>query len=140
MNANEMFATLQSEIDNYTTMLNSVLEFKKTVENGKRSGLFDDEDEAWLDDDIRVLTLKRNERVAELQKRKELYDKSIIKLEEILNKRKSIIENADQQLRVFQNRPELLQKFAKKNATLIRTMEQAKQELQQPLRFTSDSK
>ena len=131
----ELFAKLQAEIDEYDRELKAVKKFHATVKKNQESGLFDDQDIKWIDADIEDMEEKRRVRVEEYNRRKDLYENSIVKMEKILEQRKNIIEEVDSESNVFQNRPELLKKFAEKRATLIKTVKQAKVELQQPLKI-----
>lgn len=129
----KIFSRLESEINHYNSLLESVAHFKEQVESGLRQGIFDNQDLEWIETDVQRLIKERDERVKEYERRKNLYDNSIVKMEDILNRRKEIIEETDKKYGVFKQRPELLKLFAQKRASLIRTVEQAKNELQQPI-------
>lgn len=130
----ELFSKLQEEIEEYDRKLESTKRFLSIIKKNQEAGLFDDQDAGWLEEDIADLEEKKRVRVEEYTRRRELYENSIVKMEKILEKRKRIIEDENGHSNVLQNRPDLLKKFAEKRATLIKTIKQAKVELQQPLK------
>ena len=107
-----IFVELKKEITYYETLLEKVTKFKVMIQNNASNGLFDDQDIGWIDDDIKTLTAELNKRVEEFESRKNFYENSIVRFEDILDQRKNIIESADAECQVLSNRPELLEKFA----------------------------
>jgi hypothetical protein len=131
----DLFTQLKREIKMYDDKLQALSRFRDMVVNSEREGLFDKEDMSWIEDDIENVRTERDKRQAEYERRKELYENSIVKMENILQKRKLVFDQADSKFGVLQQRPDLLKKFAEKQATLMTTVKQAKVELQQPLKL-----
>jgi conjugal transfer/entry exclusion protein len=124
-----IFGQLQKEIDYYHNMLQNVTKFRNMIQQKSSDGLFDEQDISWVDADIKELEKELQQRTAQFDKRKHLYENSILRLENILQQRKGVIETADNECQVLSDRSGLLEKFAQKRATLIKTVEQAKHEL-----------
>jgi len=124
-----LFHTLQVEIANYAHMIQSVQNLKRKIEDGMSEGVFDAEDLNWVDHDVQLLCNQKTQKEHEYQQKMQIYQTSVLKLEQIIDKRKQILESADQQWKVFDNRPNLLQNFAQKNASLVKLIEQGKKEL-----------
>ena len=131
-NVENLFIDLQKKIQEYNDTIEAVEKFFLCIEEGKKEGIFDDQDIGWIEDDLKCLRDQRLQKETEYKKRKELYDNSVVKLEDVLERRKILIEEADQQTGVFNMRPELLKKFAQKRATLMKIVDQGKQDIQQP--------
>lgn len=121
---------LKEHINKLNTKIKSLAHFKELLLNSKNQGVFDSEDIGWVDKDISHLIKERDQFQDEYNRREDLYENNIIKLESILTKRKKIIETAQNKYNIFKECPELLQLFAKKRAQLIKTIDQTKKELQ----------
>jgi hypothetical protein len=129
-----LFRNLQHEIYEYNKVIESVQSFKAHIEQGLRDGVFDNQDIQWVEEDLKTLMEDKEKKEVEYNKRKEIYENSVLKLENILEKRKQIIEDADKNTHIFSNRKDLLKKFAHKSATLLKLIEQGKKDLQQPFK------
>lgn len=130
----ELFKTLKTDIEECTKVIHAVEEFKKYVETGLKDGIFDQQDMQWIEEDLKALVADKTHKETEYLKRKEIYEKSVLSLQNILDQRRKIIETADEQTEVFRSRPHLLKKFAQKSATLMKMVEQGKKDLQEPFK------
>ena len=126
----KLFDTLKLEITEYIHLIEAVQKFSAYIARGHQEGIFDDQDLSWVEDDLKKLMTEKNKKEIEYQKRKEIYENSVVKLEKVLEKRKKIIEEANQQTHVFDFRPDLLKNFAQKRAALTKIIEQGKKDLQ----------
>jgi len=128
-----LFFNMRNEIQEYMKVIDSLHKFRQYIDQGVRDGVFDEEDRRWIEEDLQKLTLEKDKKEIEYNNRKQAYEGSILKLENIMNVRKQIIEEADKNTNVFSSRPELLKKFAQKRANLIKIVEQGKKDLQKPM-------
>jgi chromosome segregation ATPase len=125
----QLFKHLQDEIQNYDVLCHSVQTFKQYIEQGVEEGIFDQQDIQWLDEDLLNLKREKEEKEHNLKLKKETYNGSVTKLEHILKRRTQLIEEADKVSQMFRFRPNLLKKFAQKRVTLMKIVEQGKQDL-----------
>lgn len=125
-----LFANLKREIDEYNTLVQSVQAFRQYVDHGLKDGIFDQEDMEWIDTDLKNLLLNKEKKEQELLSKENLYKNSVLKLEDILARRKDAIEVAEQNTHALSLRPELLKHFAKKRAQLMMMVDKGKQDLQ----------
>ncbi len=114
---NVLFARIKEEID-------------------KETGTFDTEDLEWVQSKIEELNKnveqaesEKANKEQEYQRKKNMYDSSIVKMKHILLRRKQILEEVDNVSQVFLVCPDLLKKFAKKRATLSQMVEESEREL-----------
>jgi hypothetical protein len=126
----QLFANLKKEIVEYNTLVQSVQSFKEHIEHGMKEGIFDKEDMEWIDSDLKQLQLNKQQKEQELLAKENIYKNSVLKLEEILDRRKTAIEVAEQSTRALSLRPELLKNFAKKRAHLMMMVDKGKKDLQ----------
>ena len=128
-----LFLDLHKEIQNYNSVIQTIQQFKSYIEKNLNDGIFDEEELKWINEDLENVTEIRDKKESEYFKKKEIYETNVLRLENILNKRKQIIDEADSKTGVFNIRPELLKKFAQKRALLMKMVDQGKRDLQQPL-------
>lgn len=128
----QLFVTLKREIHEITQLLQSVQSFRSYIERGIKDGTFDAEDLTWVEEDIRQLETSKKQKEQELIEKEQIYTNSVLKLEEILDRRKNIIESAEEQTHALSLRPNLLQNFAKKRAQLMKLIDQGRRDLQKP--------
>jgi len=95
-----------------------------------KEGIFDKEENEWVDAELKRITDIKNSCQEELSKKEDLYLNSILKLENLLEQRRIAIENAEKESCVFEQCPRLLQQFAEKRANLMKLVEKGKQDLQ----------
>lgn len=132
-NFENLFLDLHKEIQNYNNVIQTIQQFKSYIEQNLNDGIFDEEELKWINEDLENMTEIRDKKESEYLKKKEIYETNVLRLENILNKRKQIIDEADSKTGVFNIRPELLKKFAQKRALLMKMVDQGKRDLQQPL-------
>ena len=126
----QLFANLKKEIIEYNTLVQSVQSFKEHIEHGMKEGIFDKEDMEWIESDLKQLQLNKQQKEQELLAKENIYKNSVLKLEEILDRRKNAIEAAEQSTHALSLRPELLKNFAKKRAHLMMMVDKGKKDLQ----------
>ena len=126
----QMFTDLKKEIDEYKTLVQSVQSFKEHIEHGMKEGIFDKEDMEWIESDLKQLQLTKQQKEQELMAKEDIYKNSVLKLEEILDRRTNAIEAAEQTTHALSLRPELLKNFAKKRAQLMMMVDKGKKDLQ----------
>lgn len=125
-----LFQSLRQEIAECTERVQAVQAFRQYIEAGVRDGVFDQEDLAWINQDLAQLTAEKEQREQELQRKETLYRNSVQKLEVILEQRRGVIEEAERHTQALRLRPHLLQQFAKKRAHLMLMVDQGKKDLQ----------
>ena len=125
-----LFAHLKQEIQEYHALAQSVQSFKHYIENGMKEGIFDQEDMEWIDNDLKELLESKEKKEQELMSKETLYRNSVLKLEDILARRKNAIEEAESNTGALSLRPELLKHFAKKRAHLMTMIDVGKRDLQ----------
>jgi len=126
----QLFAHLKQDLDHLQTLIQSVQAFQQRVEHGIQEGIFDQEDWQRVDADLKELVHTKEQKEQELVAKETLYRNSVLKLEDILARRKQAIEEAEQATRALSLRPELLKHFAKKRAHLMLMVDKGKQDLQ----------
>jgi flavin-dependent dehydrogenase len=126
----QLFVNLKQEIIEYHTLVQSVQAFKQYIENGVKEGIFDREDMDWIESDLKELLIAKEKKEHELRQKEDLYKNSVLKLEDILARRKDAIEDAEKNTHALSLRPELLKHFAKKRAQLMLMVDKGKQDLQ----------
>lgn len=125
-----MFSKLKQEISECQTLIQSVQSFRQYIEHGLKDGIFDQEDLDWVEADLKELSATKEKKEQELVSKENIYKNSVLKLEEILERRTDAIEQAEQSTRALSMRPDLLKHFAKKRAHLMMMVDKGKQELQ----------
>lgn len=126
----QLFSNLKKEIHEYNTLVQSVQAFREHVEHGMRDGIFDKEDMEWIESDLKQLQFNKQQKEQELLAKEDIYKNSVLKLEEILDRRKNAIEVAEQSTHALSLRPDLLKNFAKKRAQLMMMVDKGKKDLQ----------
>jgi hypothetical protein len=126
----QLFANLKKEIQEYNTLVQSVQSFREHIEHGMKEGIFDKEDMDWIESDLKQLQLNKQQKEQELLAKEDIYKNSVLKLEEILDRRKNAIEVAEQSTHALSLRPDLLKNFAKKRAHLMMMVDKGKKDLQ----------
>jgi DNA repair exonuclease SbcCD ATPase subunit len=126
----QLFKSLRQEIGEYQTLAQSINSFKQYIEHGLNDGIFDQEDLEWINSDLSDIIQRKEQKEQELIQKEDLYRNSVLKLEEILDKRTEAIEQAEQTTHALSLRPNLLQNFAKKRAHLMMLVDKGKKDLQ----------
>lgn len=124
-----LFRDQRAKLQEYDETLGSLQIFKQHIDLGHQQGIFDEEEINWIDaENKRICELKIICETDLLQK-EDLYTNSILKLEQLLEKRRIAIEEAEKEASVFTKCPHLLQQFAEKRAKLMKLVEKGKAEL-----------
>ena len=126
----DMFRAQHLLIEEHDRTIKSLQTFKQHIEKGLKEGIFDKEENEWVDAELKRITDIKNSCQEELSKKEDLYLNSILKLENLLEQRRIAIENAEKESCVFEQCPRLLQQFAEKRANLMKLVEKGKQDLQ----------
>lgn len=102
-------------------------------DNLTEADVFDDEDLQYISDyKVKIEELKQMHQENLSQLRDELtskrnrYEKTIKTLEAIVQRRKRIIDDIESRTHVLSENPELLEMFAQKQATLMKSIQKAK--------------
>ena len=127
----EMFKAQQLIIQGHERTIESLQIFKKHIAKGLERGIFDKEENEWVEDELKRITDLKTNCQNDLSKKENLYLNSILKLENLLEERRIAIENAENESCVFEQCPRLLQRFAEKRANLIKLVDKGKQNLQE---------
>ena len=121
----KVLLSLKKRIEQKQTLLHNLVEFRSIVQKSQDEGLFDRQDIEWVEE-IQRLENEIQDLDRLYKKKKHLYHHSIVHLEDILQRRKQILDEADQRLHVFSQCPRLLKQFSQKHVTLMKTVDQMK--------------
>jgi chromosome segregation ATPase len=120
------YEVLNAQIAKLDHILHALLQCRRQLEQATSEGCFDAQDLEWVDDQIAVYEQQKKA----IHDKIETYERSVVKMEEILTKRRDILEQVDRETNLFTDCPELLKKFAQKSANLINMINKAKEDLQ----------
>ena len=125
-----MFQSQHLILDGYEQTMKSLRVFKEHIQKGLEQGIFDKEENDWVDIELeRIHDLKKTCET-DLMRKEDIYMNSILKLENLLEQRRLAIEKAEKESCVFEQCPLLLQRFAAKRANLMKIVDKGKQDLQ----------
>jgi hypothetical protein len=96
-------------------------------------GVFDQEDIQCVHDYLSRDEERLQHITLELNKRKHLYESTVLKLESLLQRRTDILGSLDDSTRVFQFHPELMQTLVDKQVHLSKYLDTMKDMLNAPL-------
>lgn len=127
-----MFQELKNRIQEHNAKLESLQNLRTAVLENKNNS-FDKEDLQIIEDiskntSTEMLNLKR-----ELDQRESLYKNTILKLHQTLSVRQTVLEEQNDKTQVLSKHPDLLKKFANKQAQLVKTLKEMEELLLKPI-------
>ena len=122
----QVLHSLKKRIQQKQTLRKNLVEFHDIIHQNQTEGLFDREDIEWIQQEIHRVEKEVQELECVYQKKKHLYTNSIAHLEHILQRRKRVLDQADQKLNIFAQCPYMLKKFSQKHVILMKTVNQMK--------------
>jgi hypothetical protein len=125
-----MFQSQHLILEGYEQTINSLRVFKEHIQRGLEQGIFDKEENDWVDAELERINDLKKTCEDDLTRKEDIYMNSILKLENLLEQRRLAIEKAENDSCVFEQCPRLLQRFAEKRANLMKIVDKGKQDLQ----------
>ena len=126
----EMFQSQHQMLQGYEQTIQSLRVFKEHIQKGLEQGIFDKEENDWVDVELERINNLKKTCQDDLTRKEDIYMNSILKLENLLEQRRIAIEKAEKESCVFEQCPRLLQRFAEKRANLMKLVDKGKQDLQ----------
>ena len=126
----EMFQSQHQILQGYDQTIKSLRVFKEHIQRGLEEGIFDKEENDWVDVELERISDLKKICADDLIRKEDIYMNSILKLENLLEQRRLAIERAEKESCVFEQCPRLLQRFAEKRANLMKLVDKGKQDLQ----------
>ena len=126
----EMFQSQHIVLEGYEQTIKSLRVFKEHILKGLEQGIFDKEENDWVDIEMERIHGLKKTCEEDLTRKEDIYINSILKLENLLEQRRLAIEKAEKESCVFEQCPRLLQRFAEKRANLMKLVDKGKQDLQ----------
>lgn len=114
----------KKSIANFTFM-------KDVMSTYTADSIFDEEDMQTIESRIQKFTAQYEAIQKELDYKRQLYNETVLKLENILDVRQKVLEEADVKLKILETDEELLNYFARKQAELKTVLENTKRDLLQ---------
>jgi len=127
-----MFQELQNRITEASIKVESLQNLRNAILENKNNS-FDKEDLQIVDEHLKQSTNEVNNLKKELEQREMLYKNTILKLHQTLSVRQNVLENQNDKTQVLQKHPELLKKFANKQAQLVKTLKEMEELLLKPI-------
>jgi hypothetical protein len=122
-----MFVKLEAQIKSLSKQEQDFI----TLAEQLVSSVFDDEDRRMVHRKILEIQGTRQLMEQTLAKKKEIYKNQIMGMEQQLQARQQALETFDKERKIFQQFPDVLEFFARKQSRLIETLTAIRDQLQQ---------
>ncbi len=113
----------------YPERLKALHTLRNTIRSSLASPYFDDEDNQWIEDDIKNQQQEMQKLRDIWKQTSSIYQNTLLKLVTTIHARQRVLSHVDGQTNIFTQRPKLVEQFAKKQAVLSNIMEICKEKI-----------
>ena len=127
----EIFQAFEARIEELDRSLQKLRALMDRIQ--KNASAFDDEDQQLVMSKIRAVEDEKRDLKMELEKRENMYENTVKRMEQALLVRMDILQQTDSETGVLEDNPDLMEQFVQKQSQLTTMLQEMKDKLAAPL-------